>query len=380
MNAVPTSLQDESEGQTGPRDLTRRRRRRRTVAIVVVVAVAGAGVGLAVADPFGDGSKGKEAAAVAPTGLASVVRGRLSARTTVSGTLAYAGTYRVINQAGGVFTKLPHVGKVYRQGQVLYRVSGKPVVLLKGSATPLYRNLREGMSGADVRQLNAALADLGYGGSGLNSSYFGWATVVALEKLQDDVGLKVNGRLAKGEAVFMAGDKIRVTAVKALVGAPAGAGTQVLQAGSTTRQVTVALDASLQSQVKAGDKVTITLPNMKTTSGTVSSVGTIAKKKSSGGATLNVTIKPTDPKATGDLDQAPVGVSIVTGTVNDALSVPVNALLALLSGGYGVEMVDANGLHHLVPVTLGLFDNLAGTVQITGKGIAPGQHIVVPAS
>jgi hypothetical protein len=32
-----------------------------------------------------------------------------------------------------------------------------------------------------------------------------------------------------------------------------------------------------------------------------------------------------------------------------------------------------------VPVTLGLFDDAAGLVQVSGSGLAAGQRVVVPA-
>jgi hypothetical protein len=66
--------------------------------------------------------------------------------------------------------------------------------------------------------------------------------------------------------------------------------------------------------------------------------------------------------------------------VDDALSVPVNALLALAGGGYAVEIVDADGIHHLAPVSLGLFDDADGLVQVSGAGLSAGQHIVVPST
>ena len=40
----------------------------------------------------------------------------------------------------------------------------------------------------------------------------------------------------------------------------------------------------------------------------------------------------------------------------------------------------ADGTHHLVGVTLGLFDDDAGLVQVTGTGLAAGQRVVVPSS
>ena len=39
---------------------------------------------------------------------------------------------------------------------------------------------------------------------------------------------------------------------------------------------------------------------------------------------------------------------------------PVDALLALAGGGYAVEEVGAGGVHHLVGVELGLFDDAEG--------------------
>ena len=90
------------------------------------------------------------------TGLYALGRQNLSSQTEVSATLGYAGSYSVVNQAQGTFTSLSAVGQVVSQGQVLYRVSDTPVVLLYG-ATPAYRSLSEGMTGADVEELNADL-------------------------------------------------------------------------------------------------------------------------------------------------------------------------------------------------------------------------------
>ncbi len=73
-----------------------------------------------------------------------------------------------------------------------------------------------------------------------------------------------------------------------------------------------------------------------------------------------------------------MNVSITTASVARAVVVPVDALLALASGGYAVEAVGAGGSHHLVGVQLGLFDDADGLVQITGTSLSPGQRVVVP--
>src|SRR5207244_4793009 len=68
---------------------------------------------------------------------------------------------------------------------------------------------------------------------------------------------------------------VRVKTVQPTLGAAVQAG-PVLGVSSTRHHVTVALDAAQQSEVKAGDKVTITLPDNSTTAGVVSSVGRVA--------------------------------------------------------------------------------------------------------
>jgi hypothetical protein len=106
-------------------------------------------------------------------------------------------------------------------------------------------------------------------------------------------------------------------------------------------------------------------------------------QQSAGGSsspTIEVDIRLQHPSASGQLDQAPVEVSITAQSVHNVLAVPVNALVALAGGGYAVEEVEANGTHRLLAVTPGLFDDAAGLVQVSGTGLAGGQRVVVPAS
>jgi hypothetical protein len=324
------------------------------------------------------------------TTLATVTRGPLTSQTNVSATIAYTGTYTVINQASGTITALPEVGQIVEEGQILYEVGDSPVVLLHG-ATPVHRDLQEGMSGPDVAELNADLVALGLATPAQispASDYFSAATAQALERLQANLGLVQTGILALGQAIFLP-TAARITVVTATLGASAEPGQTVLQATSTTRLVIVQLDAALQAGVRVGDRAIITLPDSQTTPGTVSAVGTVATSTGSGSgssngsgetATVEVDISLDDPGTTGNLDQAPVQVAITTGRVDDALIVPVDALLALAGGGYAVETVDVRAIHHLVPVSLGLFDDAGGLVQVSGADLSAGQHVVVPST
>ncbi len=244
-----------------------------------------------------------------------------------------------------------------------------------------------GISGPDAEELNNSLVALGYGAATLQGSpVFSAATAAAVMKLQAHLGVAQTGVLTMDGVIFLP-SAARITAVSATLGAVAQVGAAIATATSTTREVVVALDATEQASVKVGDQVTITLPDTSTTPGVVSTVGTVATTPANGGAqgqtntpTIEVDVTPTDPAATGALDQAPVLVAITTASVTDALVVPVAALLALTGGGYAVEVVAADGTHQLVGVTLGLFDDADGLVQISGSAVQAGSRVVVPGS
>jgi hypothetical protein len=356
------------------------------VSALVVVAAGALAVGSGVVD-IGGGSN----AAVddgAATSLARVTRRSLSETTQSNGILGYAGSYTVLGRAPGTVTWLPTVGRVVRQGQVLYRVDDAPVVLLYGT-TPAYRALAEAagaadVTGRDVAQLNHDLVVLGYvHAADVASGWdeFGWATRAGVARLQAHLGTDATGRLSLGDVVFLP-SAARVRALTTLPGGPAAG--PVLEASSTAHAVTVALDPDLRSKVKAGDRVTITLPDGRRTPGTVTSVGKVAtapataSSTTDGAPTVPVRIRPDNRRAVGSLDQALVEVTITDRTVHDVLAVPVDALLARSGSAYSVEVVGAGGIHRLVHVTLGLFDDAAGMVQVSGRGLRAGQRVVVP--
>ncbi len=364
---------------------SRRRRRGGWVAAgLVVVLVAGvvsawrAGVFSLAATPAAGGPL------ALPPATAVVTRRDIAATTPVSATLGYAGSWTVRGQGGGTLTRLLPAGRIIRQGEALYRVdNGSPVVLLYGSV-PAWRALLEGVTGADVSQLNHDLVALGYAArseiSAAGWDYFSWETAYGVQKLEDHLGVTFPpGSLSLGQVVFEPA-ALRVATVTGSLGGPASG--PVLTATSDRHVVRIPLDASQQSEVKAGDRVTVTLPDGTTTPGAVSSVGTVAVTSESGGnatTTIPVEVKLTDPQAAGSLDQAPVTVNITTATAHDALVVPVTALLAQSSGGYAVEVVGPGNTRRYVPVRPGIFDDTSGLVQVTGA-LTPGQRVVVAAS
>ena len=393
--------------------------RRRWLLAGVLVLVAAAATVVGVTNPFGTAPASTSAVTdnADPTSLATVTRQDLSSQTELSATLGYAGTYTVINQAGSssgsssagstaTYTWLAAVGQVVSQGQTLYDVNGSPVVLLYGS-TPAYRSLSEDLTGADVTELNADLVALGYATATeipAGTDTFTWWTEVGVDKLQAALGYTQTGTLTLGQAVFLP-TAARVTSLTATLGGPAQSGGTVLDATSTARQVSIALDAAQQSQVqngRQGDHHLARQPDhprrdllgrhrrhhlrpassagSSSDANSDSSGGSDSSGSGSSAPTITVLVTPTDPAATGSWDQAPVNVTITTASTPNALVVPVDALIALASGGYAVETVNATGVHSLVPVSLGVFDDADGLVQITSSGLAVGQRVVVPAT
>jgi peptidoglycan hydrolase-like protein with peptidoglycan-binding domain len=346
-----------------------------------------AGVGGVVAMSGADHPAAAARAPVANT--EKVEKGALSALVSGAGTLTYrarsdGSPYVVVNQAGGVYTQLPEAGDKVGCGGVLYRVDNRPVLLLCGTV-PAYRALRVGVRGPDVRQLNRNLHQLGYDADAHvridpGDNAFASNTEQALRVLQRKKGLGVTGGLATDDAVFLP-EAVRIAKVAGDVGGSARPGAPVLSATSDKLHVRVDLDASQQGEVKKGDRVQITLPGNTPVNGRVVGFGRVAQAEQgsqAAAATIPTFIDLEDPTQASGLDQAPVDVDITTKGVDNALSVPVTALVGKSGGGFAVEVVRGGERRELVAVRLGLFDTGGGRVQVEGD-LRAGDSVVVPS-
>ena len=355
-------------------------------AAVVLVAAGGAGGVVALSG----GNRANAAAAESPANTATVERGALSDMVSQYGTLTYrarpdGSPYAVINHARGTYTELPDGGDRVDCGAVLYRVNDNPVVLLCGG-TPAYRSLSQGDSGPDVTELNANLVHLGYATRAQldpSSNRFSSETASALKKLQSKRGEDQTGSLKLDQAVFLP-ESVRIAEVTGELGGSAQPGTQVAQATSDALEVRVNLDPSQQREVKKGDRAQITLPGNMSVTGKVDRLGRVAQipagqDTTTGGATIPAYIRLDHPEQAHGLDQAPVQVEITTRGVENALSVPVTAIVGTSGGGFAVEVVRADARRELVAVRLGLFDTASGRVQVEGD-VREGDRVVVGSS
>ena len=138
----------------------------------------------------------------------------------------------------------------------------------------------------------------------------------------------------------------------------------------------IELDGSDQGLVAVDDPVTVELPDGTETTGIVTAISTVAQTSQNGTTFFEVTIELDDPNVAPGLDEAPVDVFVVSDSAPNVLAVPVTALLALLEGGYAVEVVDAPGTIFLVSVDPGLYAD--GLVEVTSGALEPGMRVVVP--
>lgn len=365
------------------RHTTRRTVVRAGVAVLAVVVIGTGAV--IVVEQVREGPQ--PVSAGVPTSTATVVRTDLSTTLPVNGTIGFAGTYTVANEASGTYTALPALGQVISRGQRLYEVDGRPIVLFYGPR-PAWRALALGTpDGPDVAQLKQNLIALGFAHASTMTvnDHYDLATYYAVRRWQAALGETVTGAVAQADVVYAAGP-VRVDSLQATLGAPAQPG-PLLQATGTQPIVSLAIPVTQEYLAAVGDHVTVTLADGVTTvPGTITSQSRVASQGNSGQgngsgnnnapALVTATVQLANPSVAAGYDQAPVSVNITDQSVHGVLAVPINALVALAGGGYGVWVLD-NGARRLVGVHTGLFSNTL--VQVSGD-IAAGMTVEVPAS
>ncbi|MFJ9338507.1 peptidoglycan-binding protein [Streptomyces sp. NPDC101733] len=361
--------------------------------LAVVLAVSGGGY--AVLDRPSHDDTSRQRSDGLPPATAQVLRGDLSSGTQVDGTLGYARERRLSAPGPGVLTWTAAEGSAVERDGRLYEINGKPVRLMYGT-TPMYRPLKTGDKGEDVKQLKRNLVALGYGtGLDAEDGTFTDGTATGVKRWQKAHKVKETGEVAKEDIAFASGPQ-RVKRNDAALGDEPGPGKPVLTVTGTERIVRFQLDAAKAGSAKTGDKVSVRLPGGKTAGGKIDSVGNTAgggdgqdggggsggsgSGGSGGGggdkkAKVEVSVVFDDPGDVSGPDQSPVSVSLTGETRTGVLSVPVNALLALPGGGFGVQVVE-NGRARDVKVELGMFGN--GRVEVTGGDLKEGARVGVP--
>jgi peptidoglycan hydrolase-like protein with peptidoglycan-binding domain len=347
-------------------DEPRRRRRGLVWAALGALLIAGAGAWLWA----GDASTEAAPVAAGPVKTATVERGTISATESWDGTLEYGVPVTVNSSAGGTVTRLVDQGETVERGDELYRVNERPVTLLYG-VVPAYRDLAPGDAGVDVRQLETNLTRLGYDGFSVDNAYTA-STAEAVRAWQADVGAQRTGTVTRGDVVFAPAGG-RVDALYVSVGDVLGPGAPVLDITGTDQVVSLEVDIDDRDRFDIDAKVTVVLPGGEEVPGTVSTMAVVKGGAPEAESFVRVEIALDD--APDDLVGTPVEVVVAIDERADVLLVPVNALLALAEGGYGLGVVRDDGTTKLVRVDSGLF--AGGKVEVSGPGIAEGAVVGV---
>ena len=362
-------------------------RRRLVVALVAIVAVTGAGVA-ATALSAGTGPERSEAGTAGSRGLppatAPVTRGDLSDSSRQDGTLGHLGERRINAGAGGTVTWLAPNGSVVGRDGRLYEVDGEPVRLMYG-AEPMYRTLEAGDKGRDVRQLEENLAALGYTGFDVDEEYTE-KTAAAVRRWQKSHELKQTGTIGPDRIAF-AGSAIRVKEAgggsaesRIAPGDRVTPGSPVLTVTGSERVVRFELPVAEAASAKTGTRVKVRMPDGTELPGKVSAVGRTASEgddPQDPTPKIDITVSFDEPGEVKGVDRSPVTVELAGETRRDVLSVPVNALLALPGGGFGVQVVE-QGRARDVKVELGMFGQ--GRVEVDGGGLREGMKVGVPSA
>ncbi len=325
-----------------------------------------------------DGTETSEASSERLTTV-EVVATDIVDRETLEGFLRFRDPATLFAGAVGTVTALPATAEVLGRGDTAYELDGARVTLLFGERPP-WRPLDEAApDGADVAQLEANLAALGFDEDGTLTvdEEFDSTTTAAVESWQESIGREPTGVVGPGDIAYVNGP-IRVGAAATAVGAVVAPGTPIYATSARNHEVVVTLDADRQDLMTEGDEVSIVLPDDSETTGIVRHVSRVVITDGEGDQArrvVEVFVDLVDESLAGDLDEAPVDVEVESSRAEGVLAVPVEALLALAEGGYALEVVDQSRSTTLVGVEIGAFAD--GLVEIIGD-VAVGDRVVVP--
>ncbi len=341
----------------------------------LAVGIVFAGLALVSAQPDND-SNTDEASTERTVAEATAQIDSLSEEVKINGVVGYGDSFRLPVEAQGIVTWSPEEGAILGHGDTVVKVDQRPVLILR-SPIPLYRELRligSGerdtagtklglMKGSDVETLQKYLLEQGFDDKGRLEAdgTFGAATKRAVKAWQAEVAHPATGRIDRSQMVFLTSD-IRVDSSPKV-----GLAFDAVVATQPATTVTATVTAKQKGFFGVGSSVRLDADGTDLT-GTVSE---LKRESGADGSTqLSVHI---------EVSGLPTGVEAVKVTatktvVEDQVTIPVTALVALVDGGWAVEVITPQG-SELKAVEL--VDVVGTRAAVTG--IAEGTRVVVPS-
>jgi hypothetical protein len=420
LMSLPESAAVEVNQQQRERARTRLGRFGLSVGLVAIGAVL-ASVAL-------HGSKPASPAKAVPLGMATVDRRDLVETRSYTGVLSYPARGNVGLNGPGTVTSLPRNGQILDEGASVAGVDDHPIGVLFGT-TSLYRTLKlanptsaelaaqaaeanllsaeatlsqasrpskaEGATSPSARAASVAQADVGvdqardrltltqqtleqartpqhgpdvalvaremealgyYQGSG---DSWNAALEDAVRAWQQHIGAVPTGEIDPDDVLVTRGPA-RVSGVH---GQPGSAPSEVtFSLDALTRLATFRIKNGTPAALVPGRHVTLSAAG-RTTSGRVTSVTTSHQV-----ATVRVTFAQSSRLAR--VASSQVSMKVTIAEHRDVLTVPTQALLALASGGYALQLPGGR----LLAVRTGLVQ--AGDIEVSGRGVHAGLKVV----
>lgn len=288
-----------------------------------------------------------------------------------------------------------------RPGQVLAQLDGRPVLLLRG-VLPAYRDLREGDTGPDVTQLQAALERLGYADFD-QPGVFGQSTSLALLLFYRHLGYRPplvhrsrasarlpvpRAYLPMSEVTYIPAPSALVLSVSARTGTAVPSGAPVLRLAVGRPYVAGVLDQYQAAQARDGIAARVVSARVvsarlrRAASGTITRLGAIAASASGSGAA--VTGYPVVVSTRRALPQALIGTAVrltlwVAVTSQPVLTVPASAVFAAAGRQWPyVVTTGPHGRRSRIPVRTGpVADGVAAVQPVRPGTLRPGDRVLI---
>lgn len=304
--------------------------------------------------------------------------------------------FAILAAGGGTITDIAAAGLAVTTGTVLYRADGFPVVAVEGDPSALAvlgRDLSIGVdSGNDVKLLEQMLRSGGFdvGGTLVVDDTFDATTAEAVlawwQSIDPTLVAELADLVVPTNSLIVVPAGLRTTSAALDEGVVLASDALVMSLSVPARRVTTSAPVG-DATFALGSVIEVEYSDGTATDGRVVEVGNIASNTSNQpGATpsVEITIEVTEiPAAMDTFVSVPVTLRVVDQTIDGALVVPTTALLALLEGGYALEVVTAPATAttpattQLIAVTPGLY--IDGDVVVTGDQVVAGLEVVVPS-
>jgi len=271
------------------------------------------------------------------------------------------GTSAQIVRITQIVTSITSAGRAIGNGDVLYTIDSEPVIALIG-ALPAWRTLSvKSSAGADVRQLEQALVDLGYDPDGTVTvdEAFDANTEAMVKRWQTGLGITSTGTVSLGSVVFIP-RRSTVATVARTVGDEVGDADEMLTLAGKSQRIVIDVPTGDEEHWVPGLPVTV--------GGTAGKVIVLQSVDRNSTAIVQAVIVP-DALIEGANNGATLTVSAELLIASDVLVVPSQALVSRVDGSYALQVVGGDGAVSWVPVTLeGVAGLRAGVLPVDDGG------------